>query len=1078
MGLKITLQELLDALAARGLTLSEDAVSWLVVLLAAILIAAGIGKTISSISKGLKALAQFVSRKLYSQADHDFVRVRNLVIETMAYDVRRLNTEANWNDFHYTTLEAEVEVDPAVDLLDQYPNRVWGWLITIWSSLKGIIVRPTGHVEKDLIRAITHSRSRTFLVVGDPGSGKTVSLRHLHLRMAEAAADSKNKGVTIPLYLNLGQFDIPPDSASADTIHDWVVQRLKAGQDRIMHRFLDKHFDSILERGEFFFLFDSFDEIPIVMDTHEEGEVVRQYAKALDDFLHGPHTCRGLVSSRPYRAPKVFLGRRMIIRSLSEKRIRVALQRYLIQEKHLARRIWHELLRERQDLLHVVGTPFYLALLVEYIHGEKQLPERQYELFEQFAVRRAQADEERLRGIGLTPDALLTDASRLAFAMTATPHVGLQTSRADAIEMLRDWQQARVEILMDALHYSKLGRVSPGDAGEPSAFSFVHRRFQEYFAARYLRHHPDAALIEDILADNRWREVLVLLCEVLPSSQLDQIIDVSRAALSAAVDSPAKSPEHRQAIEAMRFLMDGFRSRLGDLPHEIRVLTATFIKTQFSDQKPWRTVLDHLAKSPDDIAGLVLLIKDHLTDPNLRDSIAESPPHDVARLIQSIRGQLGALSKRDRRLLRRLSKSPNDRGAFTHLIKNLLLPGSVRASLLSQKRAIESVALADEQSAPGLLEIALASDSDWLQETALRSCRVLTSFTREIEQAIRKRVFGQYYNLSLLPRLSFYTTLFSSSVSFSPLLRYVRLLSVFNVVQFGTFGLLAVYSLSLRTLAPIASATFILAMPYFLFAPSSVYGNRAILLVLGVSLLMMRQNKGYLWPLADSPFNFLQTLILFTATLLPALSAFLIYNHPRTMNDWILLPRRTSVDIYRKLTAIRQTFGRIISSLDVRKIIGGIIRLLLTGAVLFVLIWSMDAAIKCRGSLTCLYSSYHFVRATMAALYELLALGLGALLLLALLQSAWFLVRDPVTLRYQSMSSAARPSSAQEAIRSLRRFGLDSVKVQYIRALRSWLPSSSEWNVLIEEADAAEGQVRDELYKLAELWQDQQAGAP
>jgi len=1081
MGLKVTLQELLAALKARGLNISEDTASWLVLAIAAAVILPVILKAISFFSKGFKAVAGFISRKFYSQDDKDFVRIRNLVIETMAYDVRRLNREANWNDFHYTTLEAEVEVDPAADLLDQYPNRVCSLLITIWSSLKGIIVHPTGHVEKDLTRAITRSRSRTFLIVGDPGSGKTVSLRHLFLRMAESAVNSENKGATIPLYLNLQQLDIPPDSASADTIHDWVVRRLKVGQDRVLHRFLDEHFDSILERGGFFFMFDSFDEIPAVMDAHEEGEVVRQYAKALDDFLHGPHTCRGLVSSRPYRAPKVFLGRRMTIRSLSEKRIKEALQRYLIQERQLARRVWHELLRERQDLLHVIGTPFYLALLVEYIRGQKQLPERQYELFEQFAVKRAKTDEERLRGLGLTPNSLLAGASRMAFAMTATPHVGLQTTQADATDMLGDWQQVRVELLMDALHYSKLGRVSPGEPGEPATFSFVHRRFQEYFAARYLRRYPAAAPIEDILADNRWREVLVLLCEVLPSSQLDQIINISREALLAAIDSPANSPEHCQAIEAMRFLMDGFRSRLGDLPHDIRVLTATFIGAQFSDQKPWRTVLGHLTKSPDDIPGLLHLIKDHLVDPRLSHSIAGSPPHNVDQLIQSIRGQIGTPSKRDLRSLKRLAESPNNREAFTQLIKNRLLPRSVRASLLDQKRAIESVALADKQSAPRLLEIALASDSDWVQETALRSCGVLKSPSRRIEQAIRKRLFRKYWDLSLLSHLSSYTVLFSASVSLRPMLRYARMLCAFTLVQVCLYGLLALDILVTGSPALIASTISVLCMMRLQIQPFVTPKRQpspGLILLMMLGLVISVSNNSLLWSIEDYP-GFLLVSTLLTTTSLLALSAYLVENHPRTIAEWVLLPLAAPIKISRSLA---HKLWQVLKRSSARGIIVGIVSL--SGIVAFLLgimallVWSTTPFEECGFSLSCLYSTYSSGRATLAVLVGLALFGFGASFVYKMLSIVWLLIRDPVTLRYLSTSSAARPSSAQEAIRLLRRFGLDSVKVQYIRALRSWLPSSSEWDVLIEEADAAKGQVRDELYKLAELWQDQQSGTP
>jgi hypothetical protein len=100
--------------------------------------------------------------------------------------------------------------------------------------------------------------------------------------------------------------------ATAETVLDWVIKQLKSGQDRTIYNFVEKHFETLLLRGDFFFIFDSFDEIPAVMDAQEDEGVVHAFAKALDDFLHSSHRSRGLVSSRPYRAPKIFLGQRIV----------------------------------------------------------------------------------------------------------------------------------------------------------------------------------------------------------------------------------------------------------------------------------------------------------------------------------------------------------------------------------------------------------------------------------------------------------------------------------------------------------------------------------------------------------------------------------------------------------------------------------------------------------------------------------------------------------------------------------------------------------------------------------------------
>ena len=209
-------------------------------------------------------------------------------------------------------------------------------------NMKNLIrITRAPRIEKNLVRAIERSRSHAFLVIGDPGSGKTVSLRHLFLRMANSCISSKNKSIVCPIYLNLKYLNLKEDELSDDAIHEWIIKQLRLRKDRSVYDFIDKHFERMLNDGNFFFLFDSFDEIPSVMDVQEDKRIVQNYAKALDGFIHS-YRCKGLVSSRPYRAPKVLIGQKMIIRPLSDKRIKNALYTYL-QEPSLADQLWHQL---------------------------------------------------------------------------------------------------------------------------------------------------------------------------------------------------------------------------------------------------------------------------------------------------------------------------------------------------------------------------------------------------------------------------------------------------------------------------------------------------------------------------------------------------------------------------------------------------------------------------------------------------------------------------------------------------------------------------------------------------------------
>ena len=528
------------------------------------------------------------------RSDYDqkqFIGLRNNFIKHLTYEVERLNREADWADFNYTELEAEVEVDPIMDLNENTrSNRTILIFNSCFATLKGILgFHETLKIKKSLINAILKSKSHAFLIIGDPGSGKTVSLRHLFLKMADICKESKKRSAILPIYLNLKELDIEPNEICANKIDEWVLNKLRAGQDRTIHEFIDNNFNTMLREGNIFFLFDSFDEIPAVIDADEEQEVVRSYAKALDDFLHSQHQCRGLVSSRPYRAPKTFMGQKMTIRPLSDVRIRDALFKYMGQESLLANKLWMELFRSRLDILQIARNPFYLALLAGFVKDKQILPDRHYDLFEHFVQTRSEADKNRLLHFGLTPSELVQQASILAFSMTMTNNIGLN-ARLDEIGKIADrydktdgWNRDDVDSLINALCYSKLGRMISDDIGSPKIFSFVHRRFHEYFCARYIKQQIDLAPIDRFAEDDRWREVLVLLCEVLPADNLMRIFDLIRSTLSKGEKSKSGSFEHKKTIESIRFLRDGFRSRISDIPQDIRLLCASFIKEQFKE---------------------------------------------------------------------------------------------------------------------------------------------------------------------------------------------------------------------------------------------------------------------------------------------------------------------------------------------------------------------------------------------------------------------------------------------------------------------------------------------------------------
>ena len=180
-----------------------------------------------------------------------------------------LNSQEDWKDYHFTELEAEVEAEG---------RRRFFWL-SRYNTLRR---------ERSLAKALEHSSERCILVEGEPGSGKSVALRHVALHMAEKAARSLSVHSVIPIYVNLKELERDVSTPiDRNLIEEFILVSLKQANDRDIERFLDEDFQEGMKNGVWFFLFDSFDEIPEVLSSTDVDEVIKDYSSAINDFLHG-----------------------------------------------------------------------------------------------------------------------------------------------------------------------------------------------------------------------------------------------------------------------------------------------------------------------------------------------------------------------------------------------------------------------------------------------------------------------------------------------------------------------------------------------------------------------------------------------------------------------------------------------------------------------------------------------------------------------------------------------------------------------------------------------------------------------
>jgi hypothetical protein len=524
-------------------------------------------------------------------------------------EIRRLNTLEAWSDYRFAELEAEVEAEGRRRSSSTFP---------FFRSTRTGLRR-----EHSLTRALELSQDRLIILEGEPGSGKSVALRHVAQTMAQRATRATNTVSSIPIYINLKELERHrAQTIDRNLIQSFILKSLNRVNDRDVEEFLEEEFDRGLKEGTWLFLFDSFDELPEVLSSSEADATIRNYADAISAFLHGLNLCRGVVASRQFRGPGQIGWPRFRILPMSESR-RLELIHRVGMEPDLEADLIGQLGTARLEINIMAGNPMFLSLLCEHIRTKQPFPENVHTVFETYIQTRLTRDKERIRrrfNIGLRE--VRDTAEKVAFCIAANTGLGLSPTRESLSEAMTHENMPpdkQFHLILDALEYLKLARSETAVAtGDSKAFTFAHRRFQEYFSTCVVLREPTRVGTRQLLTDARWRETAVVMCQTQPAEVLLPLIEEAQSLLSemakdvpeliedpvALVEKlgiddedpiednhlPISFPWPHGSLHVLKLLQDGFGSRSNELPEMIRlysgrlVLSAT-VRGNLTDKK-------------------------------------------------------------------------------------------------------------------------------------------------------------------------------------------------------------------------------------------------------------------------------------------------------------------------------------------------------------------------------------------------------------------------------------------------------------------------------------------------------------
>lgn len=514
---------------------------------------------------------------------------RRYFAEHVENEIIRLGRQEEWKDYRFTELEAEVEAEGR--------RRVFSFFPFFSRTSSGL------RRENSLSHALTSSQERLILLEGEPGSGKSIALRHVAQMMAKRAKSVKGTKSIIPIYVNLKELErCEGEAIDRNLIETFVLVSLKRIKDRDVDKFLDEEFDPRIRNGTWFFLFDSFDEIPEVLSSVEVDDVIKNYGNAIEDFLGGMNRCRGIVASRLFRGPKYLRWPRFTVLSLSESR-----QLQFIRKANLKRVIEDELIGRlviaSSEIQVLASNPLFLGLLCDQMREGHPFPSNTHVVFENYINGRFTRDKLRLQTrFKLDPHLLRTYAEMIAFYMVADPNLGLSPTRQClklAIGRFEVIRAADIDTVLDALEFMKLARSEEGIEGAQSnRFTFAHRRFQEYFATCVVLKEPSLVPPELLLFNARWRETAVVMCQTQPLHVLAPIIEQVDTVVVDVCDkvvalvneiislecSEKYIPDDKQRevifggfpwphglLSLLKLLQEGFAGRMTALPQDLRV---------------------------------------------------------------------------------------------------------------------------------------------------------------------------------------------------------------------------------------------------------------------------------------------------------------------------------------------------------------------------------------------------------------------------------------------------------------------------------------------------------------------------
>jgi len=219
--------------------------------------------------------------------------------------------------------------------------------------------RQDNKLTRNIVRTLLKS-SEPLVLLGDPGSGKSVTLRQIGLKLAHWMQHSR--APLIPIYLPLNSFTLSLDKPD-EAVWRFIGETLHEQFDEALGHQVFARLKPLLAAGQVVFLFDSMDEMPRA-DYGARFEVLKRFADKYSNNNKFIFACRKL----DYR--ERFESRKVIIDLFSRGQIKQFLKNMGLPDWKV---LYQKLIDRKLGYRELAENPFFFEVDSDLLVGKANL---------------------------------------------------------------------------------------------------------------------------------------------------------------------------------------------------------------------------------------------------------------------------------------------------------------------------------------------------------------------------------------------------------------------------------------------------------------------------------------------------------------------------------------------------------------------------------------------------------------------------------------------------------------------------------------------------------------------------------